>query len=419
MTTPQGLPTTVQENGTKKPADSILRDKVRSLQLPSDAPPASSKRSWWLVLGVVLLIFASGVGYRQGWFQAAAKGVNSQGPEPSEVAKPATTPTVATKTETPATAASDPKSVEKKGMLPREGIVLESSGYFIPARKILVSPKVSGMLKEFNLQEGQRVKKGQILGVIESVEYESDLQRVTATKQFASERLRELENGSRVEEIEQASAELAETQAMLKKTESDYHRARDLLQKNSYTQAEFDDVFANYQGQKRRVDRLTAALKLMQLGPREERKSQVRAEVAQAEADIMKAKWRLENCQIRSPISGMILTKNAEEGNIVNSVAMNGSYSLCEMADLSDLEVDLKIQERDVARIFVGQKCKVRAIAYSERIYDGVVDRLMPIADRSKGAVPIRVKVTVPSEEEGVYLKPDMSAIVSFYADGK
>ncbi len=85
------------------------------------------------------------------------------------------------------------------------------------------------------------------------------------------------------------------------------------------------------------------------------------------------------------------------------------------MADLSDLEVDLSIQERnDLARVHKGQKCKVRPEAFPDRVYDGVVSRLMPIADRAKGAVPVRVKLSVPAEEEGVYLKPEMSAVVSF-----
>ncbi len=120
------------------------------------------------------------------------------------------------------------------------------------------------------------------------------------------------------------------------------------------------------------------------------------------------------NCTIVAPISGTILKKNAEEGNIVNPIAFNGSFSLCEMADLADLEVDLSIQERDVARVHKGQKCKIRAEAFPDRVYDGVVSRLMPIADRAKGAIPVRVKLTVPTEEEGVFLKPEMSAVVSF-----
>ena len=78
---------------------------------------------------------------------------------------------------------------------------------------------------------------------------------------------------------------------------------------------------------------------------------------------LTKAEWRLGNCTIRAPISGTILKKNAEEGNIVNPIAFNGSFSLCEMADLADLEVDLNIQERDISAVKVGQKCRVRAEA--------------------------------------------------------
>ena len=127
-----------------------------------------------------------------------------------------------------------------------------------------------------------------------------------------------------------------------------------------------------------------------------------------------KAKWKLDNCRIVAPIKGTILRKNAEKGNNVNPIAQVGTTSLCEMADLSDLEVELNIPERDIAVIRVGQRCSVRADAWPDRVYSGVVSRLMPIADRAKAAVPVRVKVTVPADEEGVYLKPEMNAKVVF-----
>jgi multidrug resistance efflux pump len=164
----------------------------------------------------------------------------------------------------------------------------------------------------------------------------------------------------------------------------------------------------------RRVARLNSNYQLMVAGPRQERIELARAEVRQAEADLAKVQWRLDNCTIRAPISGTILKKNAEEGNVVNPVAFNGSYSVCDLADLADLEVDLSIQERDIARVRVGQRCQVRPEAFTDRVYEGVVSRLMPIADRAKGAVPVRVKLRVPADEEGVYLKPEMSAVVSF-----
>ena len=154
----------------------------------------------------------------------------------------------------------------------------------------------------------------------------------------------------------------------------------------------------------------------MLAGSRKEKIDQAKADLQTAQSNVEKAKWKLDNCKIRSPITGTILRKNAEEGNLVNPIAFSGSVSLCELADLSDLEVDLTVQERDISNVFKGQRCVVRAEAYPDRVYQGVVSRLMPIADRAKGAIPIRVKLTVPREEEGVYLKPEMGAVVTFYA---
>ena len=150
-------------------------------------------------------------------------------------------------------------------------------------------------------------------------------------------------------------------------------------------------------------------------GPRRERKRGAEAQVRQIEAELRRAKWRLDNCIITSPISGIILKKNAELGNLVNPIAFNGSFSLCDVADLSKLEVELTIQERDISKVFKGQACKVRAEAFPKRSYDGVVSRLMPIADRAKGAIPVRVRLSVPAGEEGTFLKPEMGAIVTFY----
>lgn len=167
----------------------------------------------------------------------------------------------------------------------------------------------------------------------------------------------------------------------------------------------------------KRVDRLKATTQLVLDGPRVERKRATEAEMRRAAADLTRAQWRLDNTIIKAPITGTILKKNAELGNLVNPVAFNGSFSLCDIADLSKLEVELSIQERDVSKVFQFQKCRVRSEAYPDRAYDGVVSRLMPIADRAKGAVPVRVRLTVPPDEEGQYLKPEMGATVTFYAE--
>lgn len=298
-------------------------------------------------------------------------------------------------------------------------VVLESKGYVIPAHQILVSPKVTGMVRELNLEEGATVREGDILAILESDEFQADHNRALANLDASRQKLRELENGWRPDEIKQAEAELAEAKAQLLDLEPNYLRVKELVARKVANDRELQQAESAYLTTMRRVDRLTLALKLMREGPRVERIEQARAEVKQYEAEVAKAAWRLNNCTIRAPISGTILKKNAERGNIVNPMAFNGSFSLCELADLSDLEIDLAIQERDVSRIFKGQKCRVRSDAWPDRMYEGYVSRLMPIADRAKGAVPVRVKVLVPAQEQGQYLKPEMSVIVSFFAETK
>jgi hypothetical protein len=94
------------------------------------------------------------------------------------------------------------------------------------------------------------------------------------------------------------------------------------------------------------------------------------------------------------------------------------------MADLTKVEIDLSIQERDVALLRQGQACLIMPEAFQKhkpfldkhpKGYEGYISRLMPTADRAKGAVPVRVWVKgISAEEAGVYLKPDMGALVSF-----
>ena len=296
---------------------------------------------------------------------------------------------------------------------PEGGIVLESKGHITPARQILVSPKVSGMVVELPIEEGQRVKQGDVLARLETDEYQADFDRAAASLSAAMHRRDELQR-YRPEEVGQARAELAEAQTQLEQLEDQWDRDQQLYKKNLISQQEHESSQSQFHAMERRVERLKFAYDLMEAGPRVERKKTAEAEVKQSEAELAKARWRLDNCTIRAPVSGTILKKNAEKGNIVNPMAMNGSFSLCEMANLADLEVELLIAERDIAKVFQGQRCKVCAEAYQERVYQGWVDRIMPIADRGHAAIPVRVKVRIPREEEGVYLKPEMGAIVTF-----
>lgn len=378
-----------------------LSDRVRSLRLPDQPASKRSASSWLAWLLVVLLGGTTAyLGYLAHGYSIAVGQLSQENAQ--EAANPALGKVVPV-------AAGAPVAASGK-------VVLESKGYVIPVHLILVSPKVGGMVVRLDIEEGKRVEKGHILAQLETVDYQADRDHAKAFLEAARQRCDELKRGNRPEEIEQAKAEWEEAEAQREQLYLDWKRNSNLKTGNAMAPRDYEQAYSAYKAMDRRVERLRKGYKVMVDGPRPERIAATEAEVRQAEADLVKAEWRLGNCTVTAPTSGTILSKKAEEGNIVNPSAFsNGlSASLCEMANLSDLEVELSIQERDIAKVFSGQRCRVRAEAFPERVYDGVVSRLMPIADRAKGAIPVRVKLTVPKEEEGRYLKPEMGAVVSF-----
>jgi HlyD family secretion protein len=398
-----------------------LSDRVRALKLPDEDEMQSRGAGRWLLRSVLVLLVigmgaASFYAYQRGWFakqtatNVAASASKSTGQKPTTTAAADSSSSASRASQSPGpTTSSRNIPVASSG-----DVALEAKGYIIPAHQILVSPLVNGRILHLSLEEGRRVEKGEVLAEIETTEYEADVAHTKATVNVMKHRLEELEHGSRPEEVNAAKNELAEARAQRQQLLSDWKRKVQLREKGVLTENEYEQAEALYKAMDRRAARLENTYNLMVEGPRSERIEVARAELAQAEAGLKRAQWRLDNCTIRAPIAGTILKKNAEEGNIVNPIAFNGSFSLCEMADLSDLEVDLSIQERDISRVQKGQRCQVRAEAYPDRVYEGVVSRLMPIADRAKGAIPVRVKLTVPADEEGIYLKPEMGVVVSF-----
>ncbi len=160
-----------------------------------------------------------------------------------------------------------------------------------------------------------------------------------------------------------------------------------------------------------RTRRLEIAWDLLKNGQRDEK-------IHAAEADVDKAKWRLDNTEVKAPISGIILSKKAEEGNMINPSAFsNGlSASLCEMADLTEMEVDLAIAERDISKVFKDQICIVRAEAFhGAHVYKAKSPGACPPATVRRERCPFASRLRFPVEEEGQYLRPEMGALVTFF----
>lgn len=290
--------------------------------------------------------------------------------------------------------------------------VLPGKGYIIPARRVSISPiEVSGRIVELNIEEGKRVAAGFVLAQIDPTSFEADLKDAEAQRDLAKARYDELQQAIPIR-IDRAHADLAEVEQQLQRLQLDYDRDYRLYSQGTLARSEFEATKFEFQATQERLNKFEQELKLLEK-TRESQLAQVQAEWDAAEARVQRSRFRYDNCWIRAPINGTILTKEAELGNLINPVVGGISTSLCDMADLTELEVEIDVQERDLAKIHLDQACHVKTDAYPGEIFEAYVDRLMPIANRAKGAVPVRVKIIVPPDKDGK-LKPEMGATVLF-----
>ncbi len=287
------------------------------------------------------------------------------------------------------------------------GAAHDFKGYILAQQPIVVSPKVSGTIVKLHVGEGCRVKKGDVLAELDDLDFKTDCRRAQWSVEKAERQLAEAQT-SQPKEIGQAEAEMERSKLELAELQAEFERTRDLYYKQAASKTEYESSESKFREAEQHIRSLVYALEAMR-GTIGQKIATARSQLEEAQADLAKIRWRLDCCTVRAPTSGTILKKSVEEGSPASS-----SAGLCELANLSELEVEVAIPECDIHTIKPGERCQVRTEAFPDRIYEGVVSRVMPVANRAESAIPIRVKITVPQEEEGVYLKPEMIARVSF-----
>ncbi len=252
--------------------------------------------------------------------------------------------------------------------------LLNASGYVVAQRKAAVASKVTGRLVSLTVEEGSSVKKGQIIGRLENedvIALEKQAQANLSTARF---------------NLEQAQVELNDATIT-------YKRNQELLRHGFISQAEYDSAEARY--------RRSIALK-----------ESADASVSAAKAAIELARLNVEYTFIRAPFDGVVLTKNADVGDIVTPIgaAANAKAALVTMADMKSLQAEVDVSESNLRLIKIGQPCEILLDALPDSRFSGAVHMIVPTADRSKAS--ILVKVGFIDKDERIL--PEMSAKVAF-----
>jgi HlyD family secretion protein len=294
---------------------------------------------------------------------------------------------------------------------------LSAGGYIIARHQVEVGAKITGRVIALEVKEGDVVRAGQVIARLDDEEIRAQVRQAEATLAAARARLAELEAGSRPQEIDRARAEMLRAEADLKNAELNLHRLERLVEAGVLDRQRVDDARARYEMAAAAWRAAQENYELARIGPRPEQIELARAQVQQAESALAYARAQLENTVIRAPVSGTVLDRYVDLGEMVTigfTSTRGAKQALVSLADVRDLQVELDISEADIARVKLGQPTTITPDAYPDRRYRGVVEYISAVADRQKATIKVKVKVLDPDE----YLRPDMGAKVTFYEKG-
>jgi len=261
-------------------------------------------------------------------------------------------------------AASTPATSESTTNTPAppvdNNVVLTVSGYIINRERIELSPRFMGVVTWIGVKKGDAVTNGQVVVLLDDAEYKARLA--------------------------QADGDVATAKANVDKAQMDFDRVNQLSTIQS----------------KQEQDDARMALEA------------TRAQLKSSAGARQVAQTYLDWCTIRSPINGVILEKLVEPNELVTPQSFGGtkgpSTALISLADLKDLQVEIDVNEADVSKISLNQKCRVSPEAYPDKSYGGYVAEIAPEADRAKGTLQIKVQIQDPDK----FLTPELSAKVEF-----
>jgi HlyD family secretion protein len=298
------------------------------------------------------------------------------------------------------------------------GIVLSASGYIVAHHKINVNSKVTGRVSWIGVEKGDKVKEGQVLVRLEDEEFRAQYEQAKGAADSAHAYLEELQNGSRPQEVDQAQHNLDEARATLVDDKATLDRMRELSAQGVVSRQVMDDATAKFGADQQRVNSLEKGFQLVKIGPRKEEIARAQGTYQQAKGSADYAKSQLDATLIRAPVSGTILERTAEKGELITaqfaSSAEGGPQgSVVALADLNDIQVELDIAQDDFAKLSSTQKGNVSVDAFPDRKYNGVIAQISPEANRQKATVQVKVQILNPDS----YLRPDMNATVKFLSN--
>ncbi len=324
---------------------------LNQLRIDRSSAPPPADRGWlkWLALGLLVLLLAA----LAGWWLSRPSGV----PVKEVTAQPL-------KGAAPGVAAG--------------ASLLDASGYVVARRQATVSAKITDKVVQVLIEEGQHVKAGQVVGLLDDTNIRAAFDQATAQLRYAE-------------------AALAEVRVQQGNAERNYKRVQGLVAEHFVSESDLDTARTNY-------DNLTAQLAT----------SSRNVKVTQEGVSV--AQRNLDDTVVRAPFDGVVTTKDAQPGEIVSPISAGGGFTRTGMGtivDMDSLEVEVDVNESFINRVHSDQPASVRLNAYTDWEIPAYVIAVIPTADRSKATVKVRVGF----RQKDPRILPEMGARVAFLSE--
>jgi HlyD family secretion protein len=246
----------------------------------------------------------------------------------------------------------------------------------VDVRQVDLAFKVAGRISRLAVDEGDRVKRGQVLGTLDKSYFDEDIRLQQARIAGQSANLLKLQHGSRPEEIAQARAALAERTANLANAQTTYSRQEHLLRTRVTSQQSYDNAAMTLHSAQALSNSARAALDLVVAGPRREDIAAAQAQLDAEQAQLAQTRHRLADSDLVAPDDGIVLTRAREQGAIVQPGETVFTLTL-------DRQVWVRayVGEPELGRVRPGMKVAIHTDAAAGKVYHGAVGFISPLAE--------------------------------------
>jgi multidrug efflux pump subunit AcrA (membrane-fusion protein) len=289
----------------------------------------------------------------------------------------------------------------QRGSLDRR---LQLTGTVVPEAQVDVFSKVSGILEEIKVEQGDGAKVNQVIAVVEREEREAKLQESRAALDVLRARWAQMETGARPEEIAQAEELVRQTEARWRNSLDNYKRLKTLKERDFISQQRLDEAMLQVTISEAEHNSAKEKLTLMRKGARQEDRDGLLAQIRQAEATLKLAIINLKNATIQAPISGIISERFLDRGAYVTTAA-----PLIRIVAMDIVKVVVDVVEKELAQLRPGSNAEIRVDTYPNELFRGSVVRISPTVDPESRTADVEIQI----ENKDHRLKPGMFARVS------